>query len=111
MLPAAWDKLDRFYTEYKNYLGAAIGASDTHFGKHDFGRILTAFPGKGANDLKKAIIDQKTSPLFGISPSSPSLSLRLKQQQRSMIWLARERRLRRVGNGVGPIRKKSSVSQ
>lgn len=102
VLPGTWSRLDAFYAEHKERLGAAVGAGDTHFGEKDLGRIVTVFPGKTASDLRRAIETHTTSPLSGVQPAGPSLGMRLKQQHRSMWWLGGERRAGRVGKGVGP---------
>ena len=103
VIPRTWGLLDTFYAEHRERLGAALGAGDSHFGEHDLGRVLTAFPGKGAADLRRAIERQKTTPLSGsVSPAPPPLRMRLAQQYRSMVWLGGERRAGRVGGGAGP---------
>jgi hypothetical protein len=103
VLPRTWRLLDTFYAEHRDRLGAALGAGDSHFGKHDLGRVLTVFPGHGAEDLRRAIDDRTTSPMSGaIVPSPPPLRMRLSQQSRSMVWLGGERRAGRVGGGAGP---------
>src|SRR5205807_9278134 len=55
VLPGTWSRLDAFYAEHRETLGAALGSSDSHFGAHDVGRIVTAFPGSTAADLGRAI--------------------------------------------------------
>src|SRR5205807_4955010 len=55
-------RLDGFYAEHRERLGAALGAGDSHFGRHDLGRLLTAFPGRTAADLRTAIAACTTSP-------------------------------------------------
>ncbi|MFN2569147.1 MAG: PHP domain-containing protein [Candidatus Dormibacteria bacterium] len=102
MLPGGWGRLDNFYAEHRLQLGAAVGAGDSHFGAGDLGRLVTLFPGAGAAALRLAIESGTTSPFRGIRPRGPSLRTRLAQQQRSMIWLAGERRAGRVGHGAGP---------
>jgi hypothetical protein len=103
VLPRTWGQLDTFYAEHKEQLGAALGAGDSHFGKHDLGRVLTVFPGRTAADLRRAIAERTTSPRSGVvSPSPPPLKMRLAQQYRSMVWLGGERRAGRVGAGAGP---------
>jgi predicted metal-dependent phosphoesterase TrpH len=102
MAPWAWQKLDAFYQEHRDGLGAALGAGDSHFGSNDLGRVLTAFPGRTAADLRRAIEDRTASPIRGFEPPGPRLATRLRQQRRSMIWLTGERRAGRVGRGVGP---------
>ncbi len=103
VLPGTWGHLDMFYAEYREQLGAAVGAGDSHFGEHDLGRVLTVFPGSSAADLRTALEERTTSPISGsVSPSPPPLRMRLAQQYRSMIWLGGERRAGRVGSGAGP---------
>lgn len=100
--PWAWKQMDEFYSEHRDAVGAAIGAGDSHFGKHDLGRVVTVFPGGTAADLRRAIETRTTSPLPGaISPGPSPTSMRLRQQQRSMLWLPAERRAGRVGGGAG----------
>jgi hypothetical protein len=99
----SWSRLDAFYAENRDRLGAALGAGDSHFGRHDLGRVLTAFPGRTAADLRTAIAERTTSPIRGISPQPPSLLMRLGQQRRSLLWLPAERRAGRVGRGEGPV--------
>lgn len=104
VLPWAWKQMDEFYAEHRDALGAAVGAGDSHFGRHDLGRVVTLFPGTTAADLRRAIAERTTSPLVGaISPQAPPLSMRLRQQQRSMVWLPAQRRAGRVGGGAGRI--------
>ncbi|MBV8194521.1 MAG: PHP domain-containing protein [Candidatus Dormibacteraeota bacterium] len=102
--PWAWKQMDELYARDRERLGAALGAGDSHFGAHDLGRVVTLFPGSTAPDLRSAIESHTASPLTGFAaPSPPPLRMRLAQQQRSMIWLAAERRAGRVGGGVGPM--------
>ena len=96
-------RLDGFYAEHRERLGAALGAGDSHFGRHDLGRLLTAFPGRTAADLRTAIAACTTSPIRGITPPPPPLLLRLAQQRRALFWLPNERRAGRVGGGEGPV--------
>lgn len=100
--PWAWKHLDEFYADNREALGAAIGAGDSHFGRHDLGRVITVFPGHTAADLRRAIEARTTSPLAGaVATAPPPASMRLRQQQRSMLWLPAERRAGRVGGGAG----------
>jgi hypothetical protein len=99
--PWAWKQMDEFYAEHREELGAAVGAGDSHFGRHDLGRVVTVFPGSTAADLHRAIAERTTSPLTGaIAPQPPPLRMRLGQQRRSMLWLPAERRAGRVGGGA-----------
>ena len=103
MGPGAFRKLDAFYGAHRDQLGAALGAGDSHFGRHDLGRVVTIFPGASAADLRTAIEQRTTSPRRGIAPlAPPSKRMRLAQQHRSLIWLPGERRAGRVGGGAGP---------
>jgi len=103
VLPGTWATLDRFAAEHRERVGASLGAGDSHFGEHDLGRTVTVFPGRSAQDLRRAIEERTTSPLAGaMVPSPPPLGMRLGQQFRSMVWLSNERRAGRVGKGVGP---------
>ena len=101
--PGAWKKMDEFYAEHRQRIGAAIGAGDSHFGAHDLGRVVTVFPGSTANDLRRAIEQRATSPLTNVAtPDPPPFSMRMAQQYRSMVWLSQQRRNGSVGAGVGP---------
>lgn len=102
VLPGTWRRLDEFYADHRDQLGAAVGAGDSHFGANDIGRVVTVFEGRGATALRAALEARTTSPRTGFSPTPPSLRQRLGQQQRSMIWLSHQRRTGRVGSGVGP---------
>ena len=104
MAPGGYRRLDAFYAENRERLGAALGAGDSHFGRHDLGRMVTVFPGRSAADLRAAIKARTTSPLQGISPAGPSVQMRLAQQRRSLLWLPRERRAGRIGGGMVPTR-------
>ena len=102
--PSTWSLADRFYAEHRERLGAALGAGDSHFGAGDLGRMVSVFPGKSAQEFRRAVESRRVSPLRGINPVGPSLWTRLRQQRRSMLWLAAERRAGRVGRGLGPVR-------
>jgi hypothetical protein len=102
MTPRGRRRLDTFYAENRPRLGAALGAGDSHFGRHDLGRMVTYFPGRPAADFRLALESRTTSPRPGIFPAGPPLSMRLAQQRRSLLWLPNERRAGRVGGGVGP---------
>lgn len=95
-------RLDRFYAAHRERLGAALGAGDSHFGRFDLGRMITTFPGRTAADLRAAIENRTTSPLRGVEPAGPPLSLRIAQQRRSLLWLPNQRRIGAVGGGRGP---------
>lgn len=102
MSPWGRRRLDDFYIAHRSQLGAALGAGDSHFGRHDMGRLVTVFPGATAADFRAALEARQTSPRPGVVPDPPPLSMRLAQQRRSLLWLPGERRAGRVGGGVGP---------
>ena len=52
--------LDNFYEQNERFLGAKIGASDSHFGEADMFHYYTLFPGKSAKDLYEALKDRTT---------------------------------------------------
>jgi hypothetical protein len=97
VLPGTWGRLDAFCAEHREAVGALLAAGDSHFGAHDLGRLVTAYPGRGWADLRRAIETRTTSPLRGISPVPPSLSLRLGQQRRSLLELNLKRWRGQVG--------------
>ena len=78
--------LQAFYERHKDRLGAAIGASDSHFGRHDLGQALTEFDGRTAADFKRSVLARTTHPLTGRRGSVP-LGLRARQQWRSLAEL------------------------
>jgi predicted metal-dependent phosphoesterase TrpH len=84
--------LREFYAANQERLGAAIGASDCHFGRHDMGGALTEFEGTSADDFRAAVRDRRTCPIRGEAPGVP-LTLALRQQWRSLVDLP-VRRLR-----------------
>ena len=108
VLPGTWRRLDEYYADHREQLGAAVGAGDSHFGANDIGRVVTVFPGWGAAALRASLEARTTSPHTGITPAPPSWRQRLGQQQRSMLWLPQQRRTGRVGTGAGP-RDRASV--
>jgi predicted metal-dependent phosphoesterase TrpH len=101
MLPGAWRALDAFCAAHRERVGAMLAAGDSHFGVHDLGRLITVFPGGGAADLRRAIEGHTTSPLRGVSPTGPPLSMRLGQQRRALIELNLKRFRGTVGGGPG----------
>src|SRR6195256_5113952 len=54
-------QLDEFYAGNIERLGAAIGASDCHFGVHDIGQVLTSYEG----DFRTAVKLRTTRPQAG----------------------------------------------
>jgi predicted metal-dependent phosphoesterase TrpH len=76
-------KLDDFYAANRDRLGAAIGASDCHFGIHDIAQAVTEYEG----DFKKAVMDCITMPRRISTRRSVPASLAMRQQWRSMVEL------------------------
>jgi len=78
--------LAEFYNANRERLGAAIGASDSHFGRHDLGQVLTEFEGEDAGDFRRAVLERRTQPRRG-RPASVPASVALRQQWRSLVVL------------------------
>ena len=76
-------KLDQFYAANRDRLGAAIGASDCHFGIHDIAQAVTEYDG----DFKQAVIDRMTIARRISTQRSVPASLAVRQQWRSMVDL------------------------
>ena len=79
-------QLRDFYAANQERLGAAIGASDCHFGRHDMGGALTEFEGASAADFRAAVCERRTHPRRGRASGVP-LTLALRQQWRSLVDL------------------------
>jgi len=79
-------RLAEFYNANRERLGAAIGASDSHFGRHDLGQVLTEFDGETSDDFRRAVLERRTQPRRG-QPASVPRSLALRQQWRSLVVL------------------------
>ena len=101
VLPGTWKRLDDFCAAHRDRVGAMMAAGDSHFGIHDLGRLVTVYPGSGAADLRRAIEARTTSPLRGVAPAGPPLSMRLGQQRRSLLELNLKRWRGVVGGGSG----------
>ncbi len=97
VLPGTWKRLDGFCAAHREGVGAMVAAGDSHFGIHDLGRLVTVYPGRGAADLRRAIEARRTSPLRGVVPVPPPLSMRLGQQRRSLLELNLKRWQGKVG--------------
>lgn len=78
--------LHEFYAAHQDRLGAAIGASDSHFGRHDIGRVLTAFQGRTVEDFRRSVKARTTTPLAGSDQRVPVSQLAM-QQWRSLVQL------------------------
>jgi hypothetical protein len=82
--------LDEFIATHRQRLGALIGASDCHFGRHDMARVITAYEG----DFRTAVLERTTIPRRGRAKARVPADLALRQQWRSLVDLP-IRRLRR----------------
>ena len=80
--------LNEFFEANRERLGAAIGASDCHFGASDLGRMLTVFEG----DFRTAVMECTTKPMVGKRRRIPT-GIALRQQWRALVDLP-TRRLR-----------------
>jgi hypothetical protein len=76
-------ELDEFYAANKDRLGAAIGASDCHFGIHDIAHAVTEYEG----DFRTAVLNRKTTPRRINTRRSVPASLAMRQQWRSLVEL------------------------
>lgn len=81
-------ELDRFVRVHHARLGALLGGSDCHFGKHDIGVVVTVFEG----DFRSAIVERRTEPRKGAKRSVP-LGIAARQQWRALVQVP-VRRLR-----------------
>ncbi|MGH7920593.1 MAG: PHP domain-containing protein [Candidatus Dormibacteraceae bacterium] len=78
--------LRAYYEEHEDRLGAAIGSSDSHFGRYDLGRALTDFEGRTAEDFRRGVLEHTVRPLPGRPARVPAGQL-LRQQRRSLVEL------------------------
>jgi hypothetical protein len=78
--------LDEFVNANRERLGAAIGASDCHFGRHDIAQIVTAYEG----DFRTAVTRRTTEPRRRASKRVP-FDISLRQQWKSMVELPMRR--------------------
>ncbi len=72
----------RFYDANRERLGAALGASDSHFGSHDLGRCTTRFEG----DFRSAVTSRRTEPVRARRGFVPPF-LQARQQVKSLVEL------------------------
>jgi predicted metal-dependent phosphoesterase TrpH len=80
------EALRAFYEEHRERLGAALGASDSHFGRHDLGRVVTEFDGSTEDDFRRSVLERRTAPRPGARHGVP-LGLAARQQWRSLVEL------------------------
>lgn len=93
----------RFQATHAERVGAAVGATDAHFG--DLGRALTLFPGRTAANLRAAIGERTTVAAHGgLQHPRPALADHARNQFRSLVKLPvmRARTLWRQRRGTGP---------
>ncbi len=81
--------LAEFVVENAERLGAHVGGSDSHFGGHDIGRVVTAFDG----DFRQALVERRTHPRVGVRRAVPA-GIAIRQQWRALVEVPL-RRLRR----------------
>jgi hypothetical protein len=79
--------LHAFYKAHRRRLGAPVAGSDSHFGRHDLGRVLTEFEGSSADDFRRAVAARATRPLTGVRKARVPLVLVARQQARSLVEL------------------------
>ena len=72
--------LDAFLAANRERLGAYIGSSDCHFGRHDMGRVLTAYEG----DFRTAVVERRTEPRVGRRHPVPT-GMAVRQQWRALV--------------------------
>jgi len=76
-------ELADFYAANRDRLGAAIGASDCHFGLHDMAQAVTEYDG----DFRAAVTNRTTIPKRLSRRRSVPASLVMRQQWRSLVEL------------------------
>ena len=84
-------ELEAFYAQHREQVGAAIGSSDSHFGRYDIGRAVTRFEGNTVADFCRAVEAGTTQAARG-QPKRVPLDQMALQQWRSLVLLP----LRRV---------------
>jgi PHP domain len=84
-------QLEGFYARNRERLGAAVGASDCHFGAHDIGVVVTRYEG----DFRKAIENRTTKPERMRSRDVPA-GVALRQQWRALVELPLRRARRQL---------------
>jgi PHP domain len=79
--------LEDFINANRERVGAAIGGSDCHFGRHDIAQVVTAYEG----DFRAAIVQRKTMPRRGPNRRSVPGDMALRQQWRALVELPLKR--------------------
>jgi hypothetical protein len=72
--------LQRFVDGHGDRLGAMVGGSDSHFGGHDIGRVVTEYQG----EFRAAVVERRTRPRLGIRRSVPA-GIVMRQQWRALV--------------------------
>jgi PHP domain len=75
--------LEVFYAANHERLGAAIGASDCHFGSYDIAQAVTDYDG----DFRAAVVSRRTAPRRLRAHRSVPASMAMRQQWRSLVEL------------------------
>jgi predicted metal-dependent phosphoesterase TrpH len=89
-------RLQRFYAEHRERLGAAVGGSDSHFGAQDLGLAVTEFPGTTAADFRAALLARTTVARRTAKSRRIPPELLVRQQWRSLVELPMRRLTRRL---------------
>lgn len=76
-------QLDDFIGAHRERLGALIGSSDCHFGRHDMAQVITTYEG----DFRTAVVERTTIPRRGRVKQAIPTQLALRQQWRSLVDL------------------------
>jgi predicted metal-dependent phosphoesterase TrpH len=84
--PSRRRRLQAFYEAHVERLGAALGGSDSHFGRHDLGVVVCEFPGHSAEDFRAAVRGRLTRPQVRGRRRVPA-ALLARQQWRSLVRL------------------------
>ena len=63
-------RLADFYNANRDRLGAAIGSSDSHFGRHDLAQALTEFDGESADDFRAAADETRFQMVVVMPPAA-----------------------------------------
>ena len=84
--------LHDFLIENRERLGAHVGASDCHFGRHDIAQVVTAYEG----DFRTAVVQHTTTPRRGHNKKTVSAGMSMRQQWRSMVELPLRRLTGRI---------------
>jgi hypothetical protein len=93
---APQEDLEALVADHRSHPIARIGASDSHFGWHDLARVVTVFPGGGAEGFRAAILAGQTEPHIVRDRPIPGSLIR-RQKFRSLVELPLRRLAGRLG--------------